>query len=77
MNGTLLGTVDTTSFAVPAGGSNILFGMADTNLTTNTNATQLDQLQFTLIDNVVVIPEPGSVMLLAGLGGISLARRKR
>src|SRR5262245_19197042 len=62
VNGVLLGTVDTSFFST--GGTNILFGHADTNLTTNSSAALLEELQFTLIDNVRVVPEPASAVLL-------------
>jgi hypothetical protein len=75
VDGVLLGTVDETLFGTPTGGTNILFGHADSNLTTNSNATLLEQLQFTLIDNVQVIPEPGSAML-AALGACAACRRR-
>jgi hypothetical protein len=76
VNGTPLATINTSFFTT--GGSNILFGHADTNLTTNSNSALLQQLQFTLIDNVVVIPEPGSVALfgMSLLGLIGAARRR-
>lgn len=72
INGTVIGTVDSQFFTT--GGGNILFGMSDTNNTTNTNAQLLADLQFTLIDNVVVTPEPTS---LAALAGASLLLRRR
>lgn len=78
VNGTELGSLDTSFFTT--GGSNILFGMSDTNNTTNTNASLLEQLQFTLIDNVrvVQIPEPGSFALGSlALVGLLAARRRR
>jgi hypothetical protein len=66
VNGTLLTTVDTSLFTVPTGGSNILFGYADTNLTTNSNAQLLELLQFTVIDNVrVLVPEPSAFVMAA------------
>jgi hypothetical protein len=71
--------VDTTSFGTPVGGSNILFGQSDTNLTTNPSASALEQLQFGLIDNIRVddvVPEPSCI---AGLGLIltRIAVRRR
>lgn len=66
VNGVLLGTVDTSQFTVPVGGTNILFGHADTNLTTNSSAALLQQLQFTLIDNVRVVPEPATAIVFVG-----------
>lgn len=78
VNGTLLGTVDTSFFST--GGSNILFGHSDTNNTTNSNATLLQDLQFTLIDNVIVtdvVPEPASVGMLAMVGLAALRRGRQ
>jgi hypothetical protein len=79
VDGVLLGTVDTTLFASPVGGTNILFGHTDTNLTTNSSATLLEQLQFTLIDNVEVIPEPAAAGLigLAAIGLVAAGRHRR
>ena len=78
VNGTLLATLDTSSFTT--GGSNILFGHSDTNSTTNSNAQLLQDLQFTLIDNVVVaeapVPEPAGISLLA-VGALAGLRRRR
>ena len=78
VNGTLLGTLDTSSFTT--GGSNILFGHSDTNHTTNSNAALLRDLQFTLIDNVVVtdvVPEPAGLSMLAVAAVAGLRRRRR
>ena len=81
VNGVLLGSVDTSLFATAPTGSNILFGHADTNSTTNSSATLLDKLQFTLIDNVQVneVPEPmsGALCLIGAIAGLFLRRRSR
>jgi hypothetical protein len=77
VDGVLLGTVDETLFGTPVGGTNILFGHADTNLTTNSNAALLDRLQFTLIDNVVVVPEPATMLLGLSLAACVLGLRRR
>jgi hypothetical protein len=61
----LLITVDTTSFTVPTGGNNILFGHADINATIGTSPNYA-ALMFTLIDNVRVIDDdaiPGDANL--------------
>ena len=78
VNDVLLATVDTTTFATPTGGNNILFGMSDTSLGAGTPASLFAQLDFTLIDNVsvIVIPEPSSLALV-GLGGLALLARRR
>ena len=80
INGTLIATVNESLFTgtLPAG-SNILFGMSDTNLSTNASPTLLDKLQFTLIDNVTVtdIPEPATLVLfgMAVAGAFCIRRR--
>ncbi len=56
------------------GGNNIFFGHSDTNATSSTDPND-SALLFTLIDNIVVTPEPGSLALLA-LGGLALLRRR-
>jgi hypothetical protein len=63
-------TVDGTLIAtVPAGhdtvatGNNIFFGHSDSNATSSTDPNDVNLL-FTLIDNVVVTPEPASLNLL-------------
>jgi hypothetical protein len=77
VDGVLLGTVDETLFGTAPGGTNILLGHADTNLTTNSNAALLDRLQFTLIDNVTVVPEPCTAMLAVSLALMSLLEVRR
>lgn len=66
--------VDTTNFTVPTGGNNILFGRNDVN-SSSSNDVDEALLLFTLIDNIVVVPEPASVSLL-GLGALMLLRRR-
>ena len=73
VNGTLLATVDLTT--VTLGGGNILFGHSDTNNGASVDATH-PQLLFTLIDNVVVTPEPTSLSLM-GLSVLGLLARRR
>jgi hypothetical protein len=66
---------------VPAGddtaatGSNIFLGHADTNATSSTDPNDASLL-FTLIDNVVVVPEPsGLALVVAALAGLKMRRR--
>jgi hypothetical protein len=60
---------------VTLGGGNILFGHADTNSSSSADPNDF-LLNVTLIDNVLVTPEPASLALL-GLGGLALLRRRR
>jgi hypothetical protein len=77
VDGTLLGTINTAGFSTPTGGTNILFGSSDINLTTNSSAN-FETLAFTLIDNVTVtaVPEPGSLglCLFATIGALAAGR---
>ncbi len=76
INGTLIATVDGTAFGTPVGGSNILFGYSDTNSTNNANVN-FPLLQFSLIDNVEVVPEPASLALCLMAGfGLLFGRRR-
>jgi len=70
----LIATVDLTGVAL--GGGNILFGHSDINATSSSDPNDASLL-FTLIDNVSVVPEPGSAALvaLAGLGMAAFRRR--
>jgi hypothetical protein len=76
MDGTLLATlatVDTTGMTL--GGGNILFGHSDINSSSSTDPNA-PALLLTLIDNVIVVPEPGGLAMIA-LGGLALVRRRR
>ena len=73
VDGLLIATVDATSANL--GGGNIFFGHADTNGTSSTDPNDT-ALLFTLIDNIVVTPEPSALAIL-GLGGLLMARRRR
>jgi hypothetical protein len=72
VDGLLMATIDLTT--VTLGGSNIFFGHSDTNTTSSTDPLDAD-LIFTLIDNISVVPEPGTLALL-GLGGLLAFRRR-
>lgn len=63
---------------VTLGGGNILFGHSDTNAGSSADPNN-SLLNVTIIDNVVVIPEPASIVLVGGLAaaGLALARRRR
>jgi len=69
----LMATIDLNT--VILGGGNILFGHSDVNGTSSTDPNDA-ALLLTLIDNVNVIPEPGSLTLLA-LAGLLALRRSR
>jgi len=70
----LIATVDSSTFAF--GGGNILFGHSDINAGSSTDVNDVNLL-FTLIDNVVVVPEPGTFVLclLGALGSLFVRRR--
>ena len=73
IDGLTIATVDTSTLTL--GGGNILFGHSDTNGSSSSDPND-SLLNVTLIDNIVVTPEPTSMALLA-LGGVALLRRKR
>jgi hypothetical protein len=73
IDGTLIATVDLTT--VTLGGGDILFGHSDTNTGSSTDPNDY-LLNVTLIDNIVVIPEPATLVLL-GAGVPLLLRRRR
>ncbi len=57
-------------------GKDIFLGFFDTNAGVSTQATS-KQLLFGLVDNVTVVPEPGSFVVLGAAGAILLATRRR
>jgi hypothetical protein len=73
VDGILIATVDLTT--VTLAGGNIFFGHSDINTTSSTDPNDVNLL-FTLIDNISVVPEPGTLGLLA-LGGLLIVRRRR
>lgn len=72
VDGLVIASLDITGLT---GGENILFGHSDTNATSSTDLND-SLLNVTLIDNIVVTPEPASLALL-GLGGLLLRSRRR
>jgi hypothetical protein len=74
VDGVLIATVPVADDTVLTG-NNIFFGHSDTNATSSTDPNDT-ALLFTLIDNVVLVPEPGAVGLVA-LAGVGLAARRR
>jgi hypothetical protein len=73
IDGTPIATIDLTT--VTLGGGNILFGHSDTNSSSSTDPNDF-LLNVTLIDNIVVTPEPATLALL-GAGVPLLLRRRR
>ena len=72
VNGLQIAQVDEST--VSLAGGNIFFGHSDINATSSADPNA-PALLFTLIDNVVVIPEPATLALLA-LGGLALLRKR-
>ena len=62
--------------SVTLGGGNIFFGHSDINASSSTDPNA-PALLFTLIDNIVVVPEPAALGLLAPMGLALAARRRR
>jgi MYXO-CTERM domain-containing protein len=76
VDGILIATVPAGDDSVATGNS-IFFGHADTNATSSTDVNDVNLL-FTLIDNVVVTPEPATLGTAAfGLLGACARRRRR
>jgi hypothetical protein len=76
VDGLLLASVDLGT--VDLGGDNIFFGHSDTNATSSSDANDT-LLLFTLIDNVRVVPEPGTLTLalLGILFSVQMGLRRR
>lgn len=73
IDGLVIAQLDTAGLTL--GGGNILFGHSDTNATSSTDLNDT-LLNVTIIDNVEVVPEPGTLALcLAGLGLGAFVRR--
>ncbi|MCE9558139.1 MAG: PEP-CTERM sorting domain-containing protein [Armatimonadetes bacterium] len=71
IDGLLIATVDTNT--VTLGGSNILINMFDSNASSTTTTSRLN---FMLVDNLTVVPEPSSIAAI-GVGLFALARRRK
>lgn len=72
VDGTPMATIDRST--VTLSGANIFFGHSDVNALSSTDVNDVFLL-FTLIDNIVVTPEPSSLALL-GLGALLTLRRR-
>jgi len=70
VDGLPMAAVDTSGMTL--GGGNIFFGHSDINATSSTDPFD-NALLFTLVDNIEVIPEPGTAALLV-LGGLAVVR---
>jgi hypothetical protein len=74
IDGTPLAKVDLST--VTLGGGNILFGHSDTNAGASTDPNDI-ALNVTIIDNISVVPEPGTFLLcvLGAIGTLFVRRR--
>jgi PEP-CTERM motif len=74
IDGTPLARVDLST--VTLGGGNILFGHSDTNAGASTDPNDVS-LNVTLIDNIEVVPEPGTLAMcfLGAIGSLFVRRR--
>lgn len=78
VNDLLIATIDTADVGFvtsPTGGNNILLGHSDTNAGSSTDAL-FSTLTFSLFDNIVVVPEPGTLMVLCWGLPVLLRRTK-
>jgi len=75
VDGVLIATIDLNT--VTLGGGNIFFGHSDINATSSTDPND-GALLFTLVDNIAVVPEPGTLSVLgAGIVPLLLGLRRR
>jgi hypothetical protein len=74
VDGLLIATIDPST--VSLGGNKFFFGHSDTNAGSSTDPND-GNLLFTLVDNVVVVPEPGTASVLGLAALFLLARRRR
>jgi hypothetical protein len=71
----LIATIDLNT--VSLGGGNIFFGHSDINATSSSDPND-SALLFTLVDNIAVVPEPGTLSVLgAGIVPLLLGLRRR
>jgi len=75
VDGLAIAQVDTADLVTQTGGGNILFGRHDVNFGSSSDPNA-PLLSFTLIDNIVVVPEPAT-FALAGLAASGLLLRRR
>jgi hypothetical protein len=76
VDGLVIATVPVADDTV-ATGNNIFLGHSDTNATSSTDPNDA-ALLFTLIDNVVIVPEPSTIgLFLLSIGALGLRRRGR
>lgn len=71
IDSTLIATVNATT--ITTAGSNILVSYFDTN---SGSGTDPNRLNFMLVDNIQVVPEPAS-MVVMGFGALSLIRKRK
>lgn len=75
VDGVLIATIDLNT--VSLGGGNIFFGHSDINATSSSDPND-SALLFTLVDNIAVVPEPGTLSVLgAGIVPLLLGLRRR
>lgn len=75
VDGLVMARVDAAQLTMQTGGNNILFGRHDVNFQSS-SAPNAPLVSFTLIDNIVIVPEPATFGLVC-LGGLVVLLRKR